>query len=91
MKGNNKEATMLERVQDILALLLVVLSSAVIAIAVLQRCDIIPHGLMASVIPALGALSLLQAFLSWKNSRGIAVLSLLASVFVFICAISRFM
>lgn len=91
MKGNGKQITVLERVQDVLALLLVVLSSAVIAIAVLQRCDIIPHGLMASVIPALGALSLLQAFLSWKTSRGVAVLSLLASVFVFICAISRFM
>ncbi len=91
MKGNNKEVTKLEKLQDALALVLLILSAAVIVIAVLQRCCVIPHGFMAAIIPLLGAIALLQAILNWKNSRGVALLSLVASVFVFICAVTRFM
>ena len=69
----------------ILNVLIIVLSVAVIALAVLQLLGIWEDSIHVYE-PLIGIVLLLQAFCHWKKNRNVAIISLCAAGFIFVCA-----
>ena len=81
MKTGWKEAPLLSK---IVAVCTIVIAVAIIALAILQIFDVwdsAPYLYM----PLLGINLLLQAYVQWKINRGVAIFSLCAAGFAFLC------
>ena len=82
MKARWNNMTTRDRIINVL---IIILSVAVIALAVLQLLGIWENSINVYE-PLIGVVLLLQAKLFWKKNRKIAVIQLCAAGFVFICA-----
>ena len=82
MKARWKNMTTQDR---IINALIIILSVAVIALAALQLLGIWEDAINVYE-PLIGVVLLLQAIYHWKKNRSVAIISLCAAGFVFICA-----
>ena len=82
MKKKWKDMPLLHKVASIIS---VVVSSAVIVLAVLQLFDVWSNAGYVYV-PLMGINLLLQAYAQWKPNRSVAIFSLCAAVFILACA-----
>ena len=69
----------------IINVFIIILSLAVIALAALQLLGIWEESINVYE-PLIGVVLLLQAMYRWKNNRTVAIISLCAAGFVFVCA-----
>jgi len=86
MKTEWKDAPMLHKV---IAVFSVIVSLAVVTLAVLQIFDIWTQAINLC-IPLMGVNLLCQTYMQWNTSRKTAYFSLGCAVFVFACAIAVF-
>lgn len=82
MKKKWKDMPLLHKVASIIS---VVVSSAVIVLAVLQLFDVWSNAGYVYV-PLMGINLLLQAYAQWKPNRGVAIFTLCAAAFILACA-----
>ena len=82
MKARWNNMTTRDRIINVL---IIILSVAVIALAALQLLGIWENSINVYE-PLIGVVLLLQAKLFWKKNRSVAIISLCAAGFVFICA-----
>lgn len=81
MKTNWKETPLLSKLATICSIIVAV---AVVVLAIIQIFDVwssAPYLYM----PLMGIDLLLQAYTQWKTNRGVAIFSLCAAGFIFIC------
>lgn len=69
----------------IVNILIIVLSGAVVVLAALQLLGIWEDSIKVYE-PLIGIVLLLQAFCHWKKNRTVAIISLCAAGFIFVCA-----
>ena len=86
MKTKWKDTPMLHKVITVFS---VIVSLAVVTLAVLQRFDIWTQAINLC-IPLMGVNLLCQTYMQWNTSRKTAYFSLGCAVFVFACAIAVF-
>ena len=82
MKKKWKDMPLLHKVASIIS---VIVSSAVIVLAVLQLFDVWSNAGYVYV-PLMGINLLLQAYAQWKPNRSVTIFSLCAAVLVLACA-----
>lgn len=81
MKTNWKETPLLSKLTTICSIIVAI---AVVILAILQIFDVwatAPY----LYIPLMGIHLLLQTYTQWKSNRGVAIFSLCAAGFIFIC------
>ena len=86
MKTKWKDTSMLHKVITVFS---VIVSLAVVALAVLQIFDIWTQAINLC-IPLMGVNMLCQTYMQWNTSRKTAYFSLGCAAFVFACAIAVF-
>ena len=82
MKARWNRMTTQDRIINVL---IIILSVAVIVLAALQLLGIWEDAINVYE-PLIGVVLLLQAIYHWKKNRSVAIISLCAAGFVFICA-----
>ena len=82
MKARWNNMTTADRIINVL---IIILSVAVIVLAALQLLGIWANSINVYE-PLIGVVLLLQAIYHWKKNRSVAIISLCAAGFVFICA-----
>jgi len=82
MKSRWRNMTARDRIINVL---IIILSVAVIALAALQLLGIWEDAINAYE-PLIGVVLLLQAICHWKKNRTVAIISLCAAGFIFVCA-----
>ena len=83
MKKEREDMSLLSKIAVIVS---IIVSVAVIVLAVLQLFDVWSNAGYVYV-PLMGINLLLQAYTQWKPNRGVAIFSLCTAVFVLTCAI----
>ena len=76
--------------EKVLFAIRLVASIFVILFALLQLLKIWDKAIYVSA-PLMGVVLLIQAMQEWKEERSVAIVSLLCSLFIFICAIVAFL
>ncbi len=87
MKVKWKEEPLLHRIITVCS---VILSLAVVILAILQMFEIWTQAINLCM-PLMGAVMLCQAYIQWNTSRMVAVFSICAASFVFVCAVVVFL
>ena len=82
MKARWNNMTTRDRIINVL---IIILSVAVIALAALQLLGIWENSINVYE-PLIGIVLLLQAICHWKKNRTVAIISLCAAGFIFVCA-----
>ncbi len=84
IKQKWKDRPLLDKIVSVLS---IAVAAAIIALAVLQLCDVWSAAGYVYV-PLMGVNLLLQAYVQWKPNRKVAIFSLCAAAVVFACAIA---
>lgn len=81
MKSNGKETPLLSKIATICS---IIVAAAVVILAILQIFDVWSSAAHL-YIPMMGVNLLLQAYTQWKSNRSVAIFSLCAAGFIFVC------